>query len=887
MKPESLGHYRILEKLGEGGMGVVYKALDTHLDRPVAIKVLPPGKVADPERKRRFVQEAKSASALNHPNIVTIYDINSDHGADYIAMEYIAGRTLDQVIPRQGIRLPEVLRIAIQIADGLAKAHGAGITHRDLKPSNVMVDNDGRAKILDFGLAKLTDRTEVSEQDATLTQSGHTAEGAIVGTVSYMSPEQAEGKKIDARSDIFSFGAVLYEMATGHRAFHGDTPVSTLAAVIHKDPKPLSELAPVMPRDLEKIITRCLRKERDRRFQGMPDVKVALEELREESESGKLNAPAPAKKGLPGWVLPAAAAVAVLGFGAHLAYRRYPAGPSETKITQLTRDSGYTAQPALSPDGKLVAYVSDRSGEGHADIWIQQMAGGQPVRLTRHPANESSPVFSPDGTTVYFSSTRDGGGIYAIPALGGDERIVFKERVRWALSPDGAWIAFNRFGAVGVDTPLFLVASTGGTPRQLETGLRRAVVEGWSSDGKSILIFGATTPSGPAAGDATRDATLQFVPIETGTPIPILSEEGKPISSGRWRWTGDRLLRASSGAVAAIDEFRTSNGRRLEGPPRRLVSYPGVSLSFDVSASGLIVLASLRSTEDIWSLPIDPSRAEVKGPPLKLTNDEAGEWNPTLSADGSRMVFSSDRSGNRDLWLRDMTTGKETQVTATPEAEIRGRISPDGAKVFYEVQGRVISMYVRELAGGQPRHVCDQCARPAWAPDSELVNYHSGDPIRAYSFRLSTGQRTELLSHPKLGIHSLEFSRDGQWVSFHTPLGPGKGNQAYVAPVRGGKVEPEAKWIAITGAERVSSPFWSTDGGRLYMIGGHRYDELLTQLLDPKTKHPRGPRVKVWEAPAGQRWFGPARNGMSFGRQELIMTMEESKGNLWKLEYTP
>src|SRR4249920_2247774 len=284
---KTIAHYQILEKLGEGGMGVVYKARDTHLDRLVALKVLPPEKVADSRRKRRFVQEAKAASAMNHPNIITIYDIASENGIDFIVMEYVQGKTLDAMVPRKGLRLNETLKLAIQMADALAKAHSAGIVHRDMKPTNVMVTDDGLVKVLDFGLAKLTEVSE-SGDEPTRTLGHETEEGTIVGTVSYMSPEQAEGKKVDARSDIFSFGSVLYEMATGQQAFHGDSKMSTLAAIMNQEPKPISQLVPGIARDLEKIITRCLRKAPNRRWQAMPDLKVTLDELKEESDSGTL-----------------------------------------------------------------------------------------------------------------------------------------------------------------------------------------------------------------------------------------------------------------------------------------------------------------------------------------------------------------------------------------------------------------------------------------------------------------------------------------------------------------------------------------------------------------------------------------------------------------------
>jgi serine/threonine protein kinase len=287
---QALGHYRIEAKLGEGGMGVVYQAFDTHLDRPVAIKILRADATTSPERQRRFVQEAKAASALNHPNIIHIYDISSSGGTDFIAMEFVAGKTLHQLIAKNDLPLRDTLKYSIQIADALARAHSAGIVHRDLKPANIIIDEDGRVKLLDFGLAKLTEKTLDSEAAAatvTAADAPLTEEGSIVGTVAYMSPEQAEGTKVDARSDIFSFGSVLYEMVTGRRPFEGATKMSTISAILQKEPPPPGGLAPNLPPELEKIILRCLRKDRDRRTQHIDDVKLALEELRDDSASGK------------------------------------------------------------------------------------------------------------------------------------------------------------------------------------------------------------------------------------------------------------------------------------------------------------------------------------------------------------------------------------------------------------------------------------------------------------------------------------------------------------------------------------------------------------------------------------------------------------------------
>jgi tRNA A-37 threonylcarbamoyl transferase component Bud32/tetratricopeptide (TPR) repeat protein len=345
-----ISHYEVLEKLGEGGMGVVYKARDARLKRFVALKVLPPEKVTDPERKRRFVQEARAASALNHPNIVTVYDIDQAEGVDFIAMEYVEGKTLGELIGRKGLKLSEALKYAVQIADALAKAHAAGIVHRDLKPGNVMVTGDGRVKVLDFGLAKLTETPPAGPEDSTLTERQSTELGLIVGTAAYMSPEQAEGKKVDARSDIFSFGSVLYEMLTGRRAFRRDSPALTLAAILHLEPAPLPDGT---PQELERVVARCLRKDPARRFQHIGDVKVELEEVKGESDSGKLvGGQVPARTGKIRFLRPAlaAAAVFVLAVGSVLFWQRTHAKPLTDKDVLVLADFTNTTGDSVFDD---------------------------------------------------------------------------------------------------------------------------------------------------------------------------------------------------------------------------------------------------------------------------------------------------------------------------------------------------------------------------------------------------------------------------------------------------------------------------------------------------------------------------------------------------------
>ena len=289
-----ISRYLLLERIGQGGMGVVYRARDTQLDRFVALKLIPQQTLADIERKRRFLQEARAASALNHPSIVHIYEIGEDDGTDYIAMEFVAGKRLDELIPAKGLPLSEVLSYSIQIADALAKAHAGNIVHRDLKPSNVMITADGLVKILDFGLAKQIPGADSDELAETLTiQRGSqgTDDGLIVGTAAYMSPEQAEGRHLDGRSDIFAFGALVYEMICGRRAFRGDSAMATVAAILRDEPVPIGDLRPDVPEELDRIVTRCLRKDVGRRVQHMADVRVALQDLKEESDTARFRIP--------------------------------------------------------------------------------------------------------------------------------------------------------------------------------------------------------------------------------------------------------------------------------------------------------------------------------------------------------------------------------------------------------------------------------------------------------------------------------------------------------------------------------------------------------------------------------------------------------------------
>ena len=436
MVGETLDRYRIESKLGEGGMGVVYKALDPQLDRTVAIKVLPQGRLVDRERRQRFIHEAKAASALNHPGIVTVHDAGEAAGVDYIVMEYVSGRTLDRALPAKGLGVSSALRYGAQIADALSKAHEAGIIHRDLKPSNVMLTDDDRIKVLDFGLAKLFAPAVVAADAKT--ESPLTEAGLVVGTPGYMSPEQADGRKVDARSDIFSFGSLLYEMVTGRRPFTGESSLSTLAKILNDEPTPPSQIAPSVAPDVERAILRCLRKDPARRYQTMADLKVALDDLAEEATSGRL-AQVPTPRVVRPWRWAWVAVIPVVLGAAFFAWqsRQRPDTAPALRAIPLTSLPGVVRYPSFSPDGNHVAFTWNGPKQDNPDVYVQQIGAGSPLRLTNEPGNDFSPSWSPDGRSIAFLRRQSDPRrieLRLVPPLGGSQRTLAE------LRPHGAFI---------------------------------------------------------------------------------------------------------------------------------------------------------------------------------------------------------------------------------------------------------------------------------------------------------------------------------------------------------------------------------------------------------------------------------------------------------------
>jgi serine/threonine protein kinase len=890
MVGRTISHYLITDKLGEGGMGVVYKARDTRLDRVLAVKILPPGKVADAERKRRFVKEAKAASALNHPNIVTIYDIDEQDGMDFIAMEFVPGQTLDRLITRQGMPPSEVLRYAVQIAGALSAAHAAGIVHRDLKPGNIMVADSGLVKVLDFGLAKLTENTTATEdgRTETLIAKADTAEGVILGTIAYMSPEQAQGLKLDARSDIFSLGALLYEMLTGRRAFSGDNKVSTLAAILIREPEALAETT---PREMDRIVTRCLRKDPARRFQNMADLKVALEELKEESESGRLAPVAPPPPPKPRWRLAAAALAiaALVSAGGWSVYTSHTTPVVQNRnLRQLTFDPGESSNPTLSPDAKLVAYESDRAGPGRHDIWVQQTSGGPPLRLTKGPGDHRMPVFSAEGSKIYFQSTGPPQGIYEVSALGGEPRLLAPNGRGPNVSPDGRYISFITIPA----QELSIVSQSGGDPRVVTPGfyVRTASKPLWTPDSQQLVFYGQKGPQ-PETREfwviRISDGTTQQLDwahwaVEHryfGFPSAFLSSD-----------SGLASLGTRAAETTQIYRFKLARGGwKVLGEVEPLTSGAAWSRNPSVAA-GKIAFQSGEPESGLWSLPADTNQGRVTGSLTKITAEKAVYRNPSLTRDGKMLAFSSNRTGSMDVLLRDLTSGEERPLTteAPDKSKRYAQIDPTGTQVVYTMYDSAMAQEVYAIApqGGSKRKICDDCGPSlSLSPDGQHMLAGREDRGRSHInlVNLSSGKSTQLLYHSKYGLDGCTFSPDGKWISFLMTKGAGT-IDAILAPFRGATPVPEQDWITVTPApSNVIQVFWSPDGRLIYYIvnlGSSAY--LMARHLDP-SHQPTGAPFRVYEF--GGRVRPPDFSEvLTAAPGRFIGVLSEDHYNIWMMD---
>jgi eukaryotic-like serine/threonine-protein kinase len=795
---QSLSHYRIIDKIGEGGMGVVYRARDERLKRDVAIKLLPPELMTDLERKKRFVQEARAASALNHPNIVTIHEIASEGGNDFIVMEYVAGKTLDRKIGRKGMKFNEVLKQAIQIADALSAAHAAGIVHRDLKPGNVVVTEEGRMKVLDFGLAKLMQVEPEDESSRASSIAMQTEAGRILGTAAYMSPEQAEGKLVDTRSDIFSFGTVLYEMATGSRAFQGDSSLSTMSAILNQEPAPMSG---EIPAEFEKLVIRCLRKDPARRFQHMGDIKIALEDLKEESDLGSLTGAAASEvirqRKWQLWVLVAALLVLVAAATFYYVRRAYePERP--LKAAPLAPYAGDQRMPSLSPDGREVAFCWNGEKQGrNYDIYVQRISDETPQRLTTDPAPDVYPNWSPDGNKIAF--LRDG-FLYLISPRGGAERKLTEVTLpNYAWDPDGKSIGIPERNSQDEPYAIWLVsAETGERIRRLTAPPAGIVGDrccSFSPDGK-FLAFCRIKAVTFGLGDIYIQA------LDNGTR----KGEAWPLTSelrvrGPLGWTLD------SREVVYISDRDGSPGlwRIRASPGAESQRIPGTddtnNLSISMHPPERLVYQKFYSDSDIYRMDIPPT-AKASAPATRIIASSQRDGDPELSPDGTKIVFNSTRSGYCELFLCKADGASPVQLTSFAGARSAGAPvwSHDGKYIAFDSDsGGNLDIFVIDSDTRLTRQLTtepSQDIRPNWSIDNQWVYFGSN---RSGAF--------QIWKVPATGGNAQQVTRDG---GLEPAEGP-DGNLYYAkewarkglwrVPVSGGKEEPviPAAWFSWWG----------------------------------------------------------------------------------------
>ncbi|HYK92066.1 MAG TPA: LpqB family beta-propeller domain-containing protein [Acidobacteriota bacterium] len=802
----TLSHYRIIEKLGEGGMGVVYKAHDNHLNRPVALKVLPPDKVADPERKRRFVKEARAASALNHPNIVSIYDIDQAEGVDFIAMEYVSGRTLDRQIPHKGMRIGKVLEYAIQMSDALAAAHAAGIIHRDLKPSNVMVSESGQVKILDFGLAKLVEKAEsgagVDAPGDSQESSLRTDEGMILGTVSYVSPEQAQGKKLDARTDIFSFGAVLYEMVSGERAFRGDGTGSTLAAIIRDEPRRLEEVVPGVPAELEKVIRRCLRKEPERRFQAISDVAVELRELKEELGSHQ-------KEDQPHLRTRTAlrAVLAVLGIAALSAagwwfLRSKPKSEPPLTAVPFTTNLGLERRPTFSPDGNQVAFQWNGEKEDNWDIYVKSVGSEEPLRLTSGPADDTDPSWSPDGSYIAFlRSTREGHAVYTIPPVGGVERKVYETTYvqrgdnpssfwgrKLACTPDSKGFVISERESSAEPNSLFLVTISTGEKRRLTSpppvGYYGDADPSFSPDGRSMSFSRMLSFNDMQL--YALDMTPEFRPIGEAKKLTDHAPfRDKQMYGHAWGADGKEIV-ASVGVRGIFAELwripiRESSSPQKVGSLGRGASFPAVSPS-----ARRLVFEVVQGAASSWVID-DPGESTIKAVSQKIIASTVGyEYNCQVSPDGKKIAMHSTRTGRYNIWVCNSDGSGFLMLT---DRSMCGSPawSPDSRSIAFDTreEGQT-EIYVVSAEGGPVRRITNhpsEHVNPSWSRDGRWMYFTSNRTGRWEIWKTSPGRSEPVQVTHKGGFYAQE-SLDGKALFYGKEIFE---RGVYRMPVEGGE----------------------------------------------------------------------------------------------------
>ena len=857
-----LGPYQIEEPLGAGGMGEVFRAKDTRLGRVVAIKVLPHDKVSDPERQKRFLQEARAASALNHPNIVTLHDIANDNGIDYLVMEYVPGKSLDKIITAKGLALKEVVGYVIQIASALVAAHAAGIVHRDIKPANVIVTQDGHVKILDFGLAKLIDNEAAGEH---LTEAG-----TVVGTVAYMSPEQASAQTLDHRTDIFSLSVMLYEMIAGTRPFRGKSHVETMNAIINTAAPTLEK----QPPELQEIVDKALAKDPKERYQHAGDLGIDLRRFQRAAESKtlvSLRSAAPQVK-RAAWIVATLGTIIVAGIGWWIGNRgKPPQSANDVTLTAFTSNLGYNGDPTISPDSQRIAYVSDRTGR--FDIFLRQIGSTSDIPLTKNQGDNIQPSFSPDGQQIAFVSTRggssdishiccdqalSGGDIWTMSALGGPARLIVKNGNGPAWSPEGSTIAFYR-----ARDGIYQVPATGGEAQKLKLTLTYQNLANpvYSSDGRWIFF-----ESGGAQG-----GVIYGVPVNGGDAVEV----GRGWHPS-WDATGQAVVFSNSAEGRNNSlwsaPFSTKDGEP-SGKAQPLTVGRGRDAQPNVSRDGkLIAFTAMDITFNLEVLGFDAEAGRVIGEPRPLTSGNQIIYFMRFSPDGRSIVFQSARGSGTHLWRLDPAAEPVQVTTDFRFEETNPQWGPDGTILFNRAQGSSpASLWLTASDGANPRQVIAGVTvnAPRWIPDGSGFVFTKDGQFHEY--KIATGQSRQITNEK--GFKGMSaVSPDGKWLAYQFQS---TGNvDVHATPMDGGPAR-----VVVATPKQDYHPFFSPSGRWIYFQPDHKN---IYRVPGPtqgwKTAEPE--KITNFPEPAGLFLEDPQ---ISLDGKRLLYSRGKITGDVWIL----
>ncbi len=882
-----LGPYEVLSPLGAGGMGEVYRARDSRLGREVAIKVLPDALRSDPDRLRRFEQEARAASALNHPNVLGVLDVGTDDGVPYVVSELLEGETLRERLRVGGLTRFKAVEYAVQIALGLAAAHEKGITHRDLKPENLFLTRDGRVKILDFGLAKLHEAAAQADGGSHLpTLSQGTEPGAILGTVGYMSPEQVRGFSADHRSDIFSFGAVLYEMLSKRRAFAGESSPEVMTAILREDPPELASSVRNLSPALGRIVRRCLEKRPEDRFHSAHDLALALEAVSTSSEGTRADVVSPARRRAPAsrvWVIAATTLAVLLAFlTAWLYLRPSGFGLSRYRFTPFATDAEMEEEGAWSPDGRSIAYL--KVLHGSEQIFVRSLDADAPVQVTRGSNGAEAPFWSPDSGRIWFLSD---GGVWSVSRAGGEPELVRKLEVdAAALSPDGTTLATWRTTTSGSTTTgsVWLSSPPTAEPREY-TPAPFAVSGVWnpqflrfSPDGTRILVaFDSVdgvavwllpSPDGPGARDKPRRVFASRSPWQ-----------GPPSFS--WMPDGRRVVMAFKEAAGSPSRLWMADTRNETLVP--LTAGVTDESQPDVSPDGSkLVFTSGWVDHDLVEVPLDGS------PPTNLLATSRNEHSAAWVPGAARFVYMTDRSGQAEIRIRSRTEDWDRLVVSARDfpsdatSLLRAPVvSPDGGQLAYDRRsgGGHLAIWLSPVTGGAPARLTQIAIEhysPAWSPDGKWLAFHlwDGRVDKLARSRVGSSEPPQTLVEDDVGPAIPAWSPRGEWIAYASAEGVNL-------------VDPDGKVRRLVANVRYHAQpalLWSRDGASIYTValqedGGPQLVSVDVRSGAVKPIGSYGPAVRFGTpSPPGLRFtLGP--DGRSF-----LATVRRFPMDLWLLE---